>query len=241
MTLGLKDARGMMASREHSEFPSHASKAGTFIFVDLVAIIGYKLTAYIGGASTFQSAVDWLRNGLPRELEPRMRSTFDVVEPIAAAESEVIAQGFLLRPLEETSSYGSPARMLREADVEIALAVLMQAAARFLSNEAPDLDNVACRLQELIGRVELPKGAAYTWHLWQGRLSLTLIHGGFREETLRKWDTGTAWPCWDKIIAKVPEMARARTEIDLTTGFPFRYLRARRLRATKDEPNEKSR
>jgi hypothetical protein len=231
----------MMTNSEHSDFPSHASQAGTFNFESLVAIIGYKLTAYIGGATSIQSAVDWLRNGLPRELEPRMQATFDVVEPIAAAESEVIAQGFLIRTLEEVGSYRTPARMLLDADVGTARAVLMQATGEFLSNDVPNLEDVAGRLQERIGRLELPKGAGYKCHLWQGQLSLTLIHTGFAKETQRKWAAGINWPCWDQITASVPEMMRARSEIDLTTGFPFRHLHACRSRAKEDEANEKNR
>jgi hypothetical protein len=169
-----------------------------------------------------------------------MRAALDIVKPIADAESEVVAQGFLIELRVECGSYRTPARMLREADVETARGVLMQAAAKFLSNDAPNLEDVASRLQERIGRLELPKGAGYKCHLWQVQLSLTLIHTGFAEETQRKWDAGIDWPCWDQITTTVPEMMRARTEIDLTTGFPFRNLRARRLRATKDVPNEKS-
>jgi len=230
----------MKASKDHFDLPNRTTSPRTFDFADLVSIIGNQLAAYVGGATKSQTAVLWLRDGLPPGLEPRMRAALDIVKPIADAESEVIAQGFLIGPLEETGSYRSPARMLREADVETARAVLMQAAAKFLSNEAPNLEDVTSRLQERMGRLELPKGAGYKCHLWQGQLSLTLIHTGFAEETQSKWDAGIEWPCWDQITTTVPEMMRARTEIDLTTGFPFKYLRAGRLRATKDEPNEKS-
>jgi len=64
---------------------------------DLVSIIGYRLTAYIGGAASTQSAIDWLRNGLPADLEPRMKAAFDVARPIAEVESELVAQGFLIQ------------------------------------------------------------------------------------------------------------------------------------------------
>ena len=216
-------------------------KTGTFDLADLVPIIGYPLTAYIGGATKIQSAVLWLREGLPLDLEPRMRAALDIVKPIAEAESEFIAQGFLIGPREECGSYRTPAQMLLEADVETARSILTRtAAAEFLSNEVPNLEDVASRLLEQIGRVPLPKGMGYKCYLWEGRLSLTLIHTGFPNEIQRSWHAGVDWPCWEQVIATVPEMVRARTEIDLTTGFPFKYLRAGCLRATKDEPNEKS-
>jgi hypothetical protein len=117
--------------------------------------------------------------------------------------------------------------MLREADIEAARSVLMRVAAtEFLSNEKPNLDDVAIRLQAWIKRAALPDNVGYTCHLWKGRLSLTLVHTGFSEEVQRRWDDGADWPCWDQIIAAVPEMADTRSEIDLTTGFPFKYLRS---------------
>jgi hypothetical protein len=119
--------------------------------------------------------------------------------------------------------------MLREADVQAARSVLTRLAqAEFLSNEVPNLQEVTGRLQEWISRAELPEGVGYTCHMWADRMGLTLVHGGFREEVQRKWDAGIGWPCWDQIIAAVPEMETARLNIDLTTGCPFRYLRSQR-------------
>jgi hypothetical protein len=77
-----------------------------------------------------------------------MRATFDVVKPIAEAESELIAQGFLIKQSKATGSYRCPARMLREADVETARSVLMSVVtAEFLSNEVPTSTTlrVVCR------------------------------------------------------------------------------------------------
>lgn len=216
----------MERERDPSETWDDTSNVRVFNLVNLVMIIGYKLTTYIGSATRVQAVVDWLRDGLPPDLEPRMQATFDVVEPIAKVESEFIAQGFLIDQRDETGSYGSPARMLREADVEHARSVLIKlAATEFLSNEVSDPEDVHRRLQNWIDHAELPENVGYTCQLWQGRLSLALIHGSFPEEVLRKWDEGVDWPCWSHIIAAVPEMARARPQIDLT-GFPFRYLRS---------------
>src|ERR1035438_1730542 len=51
---------------------NHTSKDESFNLAELVSIIGYRLTAYIGGATSTQSAVDWLRDGLPPELKSRI-------------------------------------------------------------------------------------------------------------------------------------------------------------------------
>jgi hypothetical protein len=226
----------MKASNDRPSSPYHASNDKSFNLADLVLIIGYKLTAYIGGATSTQSVVDWLRNGLPPELESRMRAVFNVVKPIAEVESELVAQGFLIGKWEELGSYGTPAQMLREADVQTARSVLIRMAeAEFLSNEVCNLEEVTGRLRQWINRAKLPEGVSYTCQVWHDRLSLTLVHAGFIEEVQRKWDTGIDWPCWNQVIAAVPEMKSARLNIDLTTGCPFRYLRSRRLLKTAEE------
>jgi hypothetical protein len=97
-------------------------------------------------------------------------------------------------------------------------------AAEFLSNEAANLDEIEIRLQDWIKHAELPENVGYNCQLWQNHLSLTLVHVGFPIEKHRQWDRGIDWPCWNQIIAAVPEMASARCDINLTTGFPFRYL-----------------
>jgi len=230
----------MEINKEHVDLLKQELKGKTYNFTDLVWIIGYKLAAYISGATSIQHVKVWLRDGLPADIELRMRATFDVVSPIAEVESEFVAQGFLIGQWKETGSYRFPAQMLREADIETARSVLMRvAAAEFLSNEKPNLEDVAIRLQAWIKDAELPDNVGYTCHFWKGRLSLTLVHAGFSEEVQRRWDDGTDWPCWDQIIAAVPEMADSRSEIELTTGFPFKYLRSSSLtKETNDAGKE---
>ncbi len=163
-----------------------------------------------------------------RQVDPLIRELIQYREPIAHLESELVAQGFLIGQWKETGAYRSPARMLREADVEAARSVLIKlAVAEFLSNEIIDPDDAARRLQNWIKHAELPKDVGYTCRLWHGRLSLTLVHCNFPAEVQSRWDEGLEWPCWNHIIEAVPEMARSRLQIDLTTGFPFRYLRPR--------------
>jgi hypothetical protein len=222
----------MKVRRDNSD-PTRMTDA--FCLAGLIAVIGYRLTAYIGSTSA-QSLMDWLRDGLPADIEPRLRAAFEVAKPIADVESVLPAQGFLVQHREETGSYGTPARMLREADVETARSILMLvAAAEFLSNEAADLEDVAARLQEWISGAVLPERVAYRGELWQGlRLSLTLLHSNFPDEVQRIWDSGIDWPCWDQILVAAPEMACARPDIDLMTGCPFRYLRSQLSRTPKE-------
>jgi hypothetical protein len=46
--------------------------------------------------------------------------------------------------------------------------------------------------------------------------------------TQRDWDLGLNWPGWETITAEVPEMKRARTEVDISEGCPYKCLRAER-------------
>jgi muconolactone delta-isomerase len=225
----------MKSSRGRSNYSTHDWTAGAFNLPRLVSIIGFKLTAYIGGTTGTQSVVDWLRNGLPVDLEPRMRAAFDIANPIAEAESGLIAQGFFIRVWEETGSYRTPAGMLRKAEVGVARQLLTRiAAAEYLSSEVANIEDVTVRLQEWINHAELPERVRYTCQLWQGRrLSLTLVHSNFPAEP-SKWVDGVDWPCWGQIIAAVPEMESARLDINFTTGCPFRYLRSRRLLKTTE-------
>lgn len=189
-------------------------------------MIGYQLTAFIG-STTVQGVVEWLRTGLPDELEERMKAGFDVTQPIAEAESEIQAQGFLSEELAGLAPYRFPAIMLRQTDdVETARTLLLERARKeFLECEARDLEGVERKLQTWIAQAKLPAGLKYKVHLWDERLSLELLHAGFSVEQQRRWDKGEDWPLWNALIAEAPEMATSRTTPNIQTGHPFRYLR----------------
>jgi hypothetical protein len=226
----------MENDKNHAGLPNQELKAGTYNFTDLVWIIDYNLTAYIGGVTSIQRVVHWLENGLPADLEPRMRATFDVVKPIAEVESEFVARAFLMVQRKELGFYPFPAQMLRDADVETARSVLMRvAAAEFLSNVVPNIDDVASRLQAWIKHAKLPENVSYGCQFLKGELSLVLFYTGFSEEVQRKWDSGVDWPCWDQILAAVPEMSCARSEIDFAAGSPFKYLRSQVSQPTNED------
>ena len=204
---------------------SNKSLVNSFDLENLVWTIGYQLTAYIG-KTDIRTVHDWLGNGLPGDLEARMRATFEVAQPIAEVESELVAQGFLIEKRDNLEPYRFPATMLRDADVAIARDVLTKIARKeFLNNVACDLEALAQRLQKWIAQTKMPANTAYSVLLWSDRLSLSLLHAGFSTEQQCRWDRGEDWPYWAELIAEIPTMGLARTCPDLQSGFPFRYLR----------------
>ena len=121
-------------------------KQGKFALSDLVWVIGYQLTVYIG-RTTVETVAEWLRSGLPQELEGRMKATLDVVLPIAEVESKLTAQDFLNRKRDGLEPYKFPATMLRDAYVQTARAVLMaEIEKEFLANRSGNLESVERRL-----------------------------------------------------------------------------------------------
>ena len=195
----------------------------------LVQIIGYQLTAFIGGTDT-RTVVRWLHDGVPDVLHSRMQTALDIAAPIEQVESELVAQGFLTEEMCGLGPYSSAAELLREGDVRVARAVLTERVRKeFLENVASDLEDVELRLRQWISRASLPPRIGYSVQLSpdRDRLWLQLVHTGFPLDRQRTWDRGEDWPRWGDIIRDVPEMATARTTQDLQTGFPFKYLRVR--------------
>lgn len=197
---------------------------------DLVQIIGYQLTAFIG-STDIRTVVHWLHNGVPDAMQSRMRAVLDITKPIERVESEFVAQGFLIEEMSGLAPYCCAAEMLREGDVRTARAVLTERMRKeFLQNVAADLESVELRLRQWISMAKLPPRIGYIVQisLERNRLSLQLVHTGITLERQRQWDRGEDWPFWEEIIREVPEMATARVCPDLQTGFPFKYLRKRR-------------
>lgn len=191
----------------------------------LVSIIGYQLTAYIG-RTNIQTVQTWLEAGLPESLEERMRAALEIARPIAEVESDLVAHGFLISEQDGIEPYRFPVTMLRDADPAAARSLLAECVRKeFLDNVASDLEALEQRLKNWIAQANMPPGTAYVVRSWQDRLSLSLISQGYSREQVRKWDKGEEWPCWRALIAEIPEIANARTVPDLQTGFPFKYLR----------------
>lgn len=206
---------------------SNADHRRSVNFEELVRIIGYQLTAFIGSTDVWTVA-RWLHEGVPEEVLPRMQAALEIAKPIERVESEPIAQGFLAEEMRDIAPYRCAAEMLRAADVPTAFAFLSERVRKeFLENVARDLEGVELRLRQWISQAGLPPRTAYSAHLSNDRkrLWLQLIHTGFPLDQLRKWDRGEDWPCWDVVIQEIPEIAMARSIPDLQTGFPFKYLR----------------
>lgn len=194
---------------------------------ELVRTIGYQLTAFIG-STDIRTIARWLHEGAPEALQPRFQAALDVAKPIERTESDVVAQGFLAEEMCGFEPYHCAAEMLRLADVPTARAVLTERVREeFLENVADDLEGVERRLKTWVAQAIMPPRTAYSESLSpdRSRLYLQLIHAGFPEDQLRRWDRGEDWPSWNELIREIPEMATARAVPDLQTGFPFKYLR----------------
>jgi hypothetical protein len=199
---------------------------------ELVSTICYRMTAYLG-RTTVTTVMDWLENGLPNDLEERMKAAYDVAKPIERVESELVAQGFLNGDLDAflnpDFSITAPITTLRDAtDVPAVRTELMaRVKMEFLQNVASDLEGVERRLKEWISQVNMPPYTLYQVGLSNDgeRLWLKLLHIGFSLEQQRRFDRGEDWPLWDELIAAIPEMAVARVMPNIDTGSPYRYLR----------------
>jgi len=98
-----------MTKREAMNALDYANSGGNrFDLKQLLSIIGYQLTAYIGRAD-IQTVQNWLQVGLPEALEARMRAALEVAGPIAEVESDLVAQGSLSAEQDGIEPYRFPA------------------------------------------------------------------------------------------------------------------------------------
>ena len=117
----------LMAQRESVMLPLSKLVAG------LVAITGKKITAYIGKAKDVRTVDRWLEGTEPyKGVESKLRTAYHVVKLLSDHESPRVVQSWLigLNPLLED---WSPARLLREKDVEISGPEVLRAARAFLA------------------------------------------------------------------------------------------------------------
>ena len=122
-----------------------------------------------------------------------------------------------------------PLRLLRDRDIEAMRSELTAAARAYVSNTASDLSEVESRLRSVIkDGLQCPHGVAYVCDRGRDKLWLRLVYINqvIPVATQRDWDRGFDWPRWDAITTAVPEMQRARTEVDIGEGCPCRFLRA---------------
>lgn len=99
----------------------------------LVALLGRKLTAYIGGVKDVRAVDRWAAGGeLYREAEPRIRFAFQVAETLAAHDSPAVIQAWLTGVNPELGDR-VPIRLIREGDLHVVAPSLLGAARAFIA------------------------------------------------------------------------------------------------------------
>lgn len=63
---------------------------------ELVRIIGYQLTAFIGSTDT-RTVARWLHEGVPEALQPRMQAALDIANRSSESNPSLLHRGFWLR------------------------------------------------------------------------------------------------------------------------------------------------
>lgn len=198
------------------------------IIEQLMNIVGPKQAAYIGGGESSQNAYRWVKEGLEPALERRMQLALNVSRIICDSESELKTQGWMIGGNPHLNGE-SPMQLLRDGDTEEVGPELIAAARAYVSNTAPNLSELESRLRSVIkDGMQCPHGVVYVCDRGPDRLSLRLVY--INQEipvaTRRDWDRGLDWPARETITAEVPEMKRARTEIDIGEGCSYKFLGA---------------
>jgi len=120
--------------RPDLEAHAHSVRAGFAIVADeLCGLLGARLVAYIGNVSETRAVHEWAEgNRHPSEaVERRLRLALQVATMIAAADGPAVAQAWF-QGLNPQLDDRSPARLLREGDVDEVGAPVVSAARAFL-------------------------------------------------------------------------------------------------------------
>jgi hypothetical protein len=103
------------------------------IVKQLVALIGRKLTTYIGGVLDPRAVDRWMAGGeLYSDAEQRLRFAFQLVRMLAEKEDPRVIQSWLIGLNPELGDR-VPLRLLRENDLETVAPEIMGAARAFLA------------------------------------------------------------------------------------------------------------
>jgi hypothetical protein len=99
----------------------------------LVALLGRKLTAYIGGVKDARSVDRWVAGGeIYGDAEPRLRFAFQVAETLAGHDSPSVIQAWLTGVNPELGDR-VPIRLLREGDLHVIAPSILGAARAFIA------------------------------------------------------------------------------------------------------------
>ncbi len=118
---------GLEAHREATSlpFPKLAAR--------LAALIGRKITAYVAGVKDVRTVDGWIHgNSSYRDVEPRLRLTFQVVRTLADYDSPRIVQAWLTGVNPELGDR-VPIRLLREGDLNVIGPEVMAAVRAFIA------------------------------------------------------------------------------------------------------------
>lgn len=125
-----------MAASELQTFERSVRADLPEIVDELRSVLGSKLVAYIAGVNETRAVHQWAETGGRRPstgIEQRLKLTFRVAELIASNDGDRVAQAWFqgLNPrLEDTS----PARALREGDLDETGPRVLDAARAFVAN-----------------------------------------------------------------------------------------------------------
>jgi len=99
----------------------------------LAALIGRKLTAYVAGVKDVRTVDGWIHgNASYRDVEPRVRLTFQVVRTLSDHDSQRIVQAWLTGVNPELGDR-VPLRLLREGDLNVIGPDVMAAVRAFIA------------------------------------------------------------------------------------------------------------
>jgi hypothetical protein len=99
----------------------------------LAALIGRKLTAYVAGVKDVRTVDGWIHgNNSYRDVEPRVRLTFQVVRTLSDHDSQRIVQAWLTGVNPELGDR-VPLRLLREGDLNVIGPEVMAAVRAFIA------------------------------------------------------------------------------------------------------------
>jgi hypothetical protein len=99
----------------------------------LVGLVGRKLTAYVAGAKDVRTVDGWIHGSSSyRDVEPRLRLTFQVARTLSDHDSQKIVQAWLTGVNPELGDR-VPLRLLREGDLNVIGPEVMAAVRAFIA------------------------------------------------------------------------------------------------------------
>ncbi len=103
------------------------------IVQELVAILGRKLTAYIGNVKDVRAVDRWIAGGeLYGDAEPRLRFAFQVARTLHAQDAPAVVQAWFTGVNPELGDR-VPLRLIREGDLHLVAPEILRAARAFIA------------------------------------------------------------------------------------------------------------